>query len=220
MAVLAGVGLLLVAGLGAFCYLVAVEGLVTDGDAARTAADISGSRGLFAAGICALYVTALLDVAVAWALLRFFEPVDGSIARLTAYLRIAYAAAFLVAISQLAGVPRILESGGGAFSTDQVQALALARVETFHDIWFASLVIFGAHLAALGLLIIRSAAAPRIIGVLLVVAGAGYVFDTVHDLVSPNTTLTVSSVTFLGEFLLAIWLVTRGGRAVSRGASR
>lgn len=220
MAVLGGVGLLLIAALGAFGFIGVVEGLVSDGDAARTAADINGSRGLFAAGVGALYVAALLDVVVAWALLRFFAPVDGSLARLAAYLRIAYAAGFLVAISQLAGVPRILEEGGGAFSTDQVQAQALTRIETFHDIWFASLVLFGAHLAVLGILVIRSGAAPRIIGLLLVVAGAGYAFDTFHEVLDPETTLTVSSVTFLGEFLLALWLVTKGGRIASEGASR
>jgi hypothetical protein len=220
IAVLAGAGLLLIAALGAFGYVGVVDGLVSDGDAARTAADIDGSRGLFALGVSALYVAALLDVLVAWALLRFFEPVDSSLARLSAYLRIAYAAAFLVATSQLAGVPGILERGGGAFSTDQVQAQALARIESFHDVWFASLVVFGAHLAVLGLLIIRSMSAPRIIGVLLVVAGAGYVFDTFYDLLRPDTTMTVSSVTFLGEFLLAVWLVARGGRVVRAGASQ
>jgi hypothetical protein len=220
MALGAGIGILLIAALGAFGYVGVVEGLVTDGDPARTAADISGSRGLFAAGVGALYLAALLDVLVAWALLRFFEPVDGPMARLAAYLRIAYAAAFLVAISQLAGVPGILESGGSAFSTDQLQAQALGKIETFHDMWFASLVLFGAHLAVLGILVIRSSAAPRLIGLLLVVAGAGYVFDTFYDVLRPETTLTVSSVTFLGEFLLALWLVTKGGRAHTAGASR
>jgi len=213
-AVLAGVGLLLIAALGAFGYIGVVQGMVSDGDAAQTAADIDDARGLFAAGVCALYVAALLDVLVAWALLRFFEPIAGSLARLAAYLRIAYGAAFIIAISQLAGVQGILDSGAGTFSTEQVQAQALARIETFHDVWFASLVLFGAHLAVLGVLILRSSAAPRLIGLLLVVAGIGYAFDTFHDVLRPETTLTVSSVTFLGEFLLAVWLVTRGGRTV------
>jgi hypothetical protein len=219
-AVWAGVGLLLIAALGAFGYVGVIQGLVTEGDAARTAADISGSRGLFATGVSAMYVAALLDVLVAWALLRLFEPVDGSTARLAAYLRIAYGAAFLVAIGHLAGVPGVLASGGGAFSTEQVQAQALGRIETFHDVWFASLVLFGAHLAVLGILILRSSAAPRLIGVLLVVAGAGYVFDTFYDVLGPDTTLTVSSATFLGEFLLAVWLVAKGGRVVGKAASR
>ena len=220
MALLSGVALLLVAALGAFGFVGVVEGLVSEGDAPRTAADIIDSRGLFAVGVSALYVAALLDVLIAWGLLRFFEPVDSSIARLAAYLRIAYSAGFLVAISQLAGVPGILESGGGAFSRDQVEAQALSKIETFHDVWFASLVLFGAHLAVLGLLVIRSSAAPRIIGLLLVVAGAGYAFDTFYDVLRPDTTLTVSSVTFLGEFLLAVWLVSKGGRVVGKDASR
>lgn len=219
LALLAGVGLLLIAALGAFGYVGVVEGLVTDGDAARTAADISDSGRLFALGVSALYVAALLDVVVAWALLRFFEPVHGSLARLSAYLRIAYAAAFLVAISQLAGVPEILEGGGSAFSTEQVHAQALARIESFHDMWFASLVLFGAHLAVLGLLML-STSAPRMFGVLLVVAGGGYVFDTFHALLRPDTTITVSVVTFLGEFLLAVWLVARGGRVVREGPAQ
>jgi hypothetical protein len=220
VAVLAGAGLLVIAALGAFGGLVVVEGLVTDGDAGRTAADVTGSRGLFGLGVAALYVVALLDVMVAWALLRFFESVDSHLARLAAYLRVAYAAVFIVAISQLAGVPGTLEQERSAFSTDQLQAQALASTEAFHDIWFAGLVLFGAHLAVLGLLVLRSTSAPRIIGVFLGVAGAGYVFDTFYDVLRPDTTLTVSTVTFVGEFLLALWLVAKGGRVVSAGESR
>ncbi|MEV7098897.1 DUF4386 domain-containing protein [Amycolatopsis sp. NPDC051045] len=220
VAVLAGAGLLVIAALGAFGGLVVVERLVTDGDAGRTAADITGSPGLFGLGVAALYVVALLDVVVAWALLRFFEPVDSHLARLSAYLRVAYAAVFTVAISQLAGVPGILEQDGGAFSTDQLQAQALAKTGVFHDVWLAGLVLFGAHLAVLGLLVLRSAAAPRVIGILLGVAGAGYVFDTFYAVLRPDATLEVSTVTFVGEFLLALWLVVKGGRVFIAGDSR
>jgi hypothetical protein len=220
LAVVAGAGLLLIAVVAAFGYVGVIDRLVSEGDAARTAEKIGGSRELFTVGVCALYVAALLDVLVAWALLRLFEPVDGALARLSAYLRIAYGATFLVAISLLAGVPAVLETHSGVFSKEQIQAQALTRIETFHDVWFAGLVLFGAHLAVLGLLILRSASAPRIIGALLVVAGAGYAFDTFADVLRSHSTGTVSSVTFLGEFLLAVWLVARGGRVVIGGAGR
>jgi hypothetical protein len=53
----------------------------------------------------------ILDVVVAWALLKFFEPVHKGLATLAAWLRISYAAIFAVAVSQLMGVllcvPRI-----------------------------------------------------------------------------------------------------------------
>jgi Domain of unknown function (DUF4386) len=212
LAVQAGVGLLAIAALSAFGDLVVVQGLVTDGDAGRTAADVTRSSGLFGLGVSALYLVALLDVLVAWALLRFFEPVDSHLARLSAYLRMAYAAVFVVAISQLAGVPGMLGRHPGAFSTDQIQAQALARTEGFHDIWFGGLVLFGAHLVVLGFLVLRTTSAPRVVAILLAVAGVGYAFDTFHALLRPGTTLTVSAVTFVGEFVLALWLVARGGR--------
>jgi hypothetical protein len=219
-AVQAGIGLLLIAVLGAFGYVAVVQGLVTEGDAARTAADINGSRGLFAIGVAALYAAALLDVVVAWALFRFFEPVDAQLARLSAYLRVAYTAVFLAALGQLAGVPALLDQGSGAFSTEQLQAQALGRIETYHDVWFAGLVLFGAHLAVLGLLVLRVRPMPRVLGALLFVAGAGYAFDTFHDVLLPGSQFPVTTVTFFGEFLLALWLVARAGRAIRGGGSR
>lgn len=212
VAVLSGVTLLLIAVLGGWGYVGVVGRLVIDGDAGQTASSISGSRQLFVVGVSALYVAALLDVVVAWALLRFFEPVNASLARLAAYLRLAYAAVFLVAIGLLAGVPGILDQHPSPFSTDQLQAQALARIDTFHDIWFAGLVLFGAHLIILGVMVYGLTPLLRILGVLLVIAGAGYIFDTFYDLLRPDTTLTVSGVTFVGEFLLAVWLVAMAGR--------
>lgn len=225
-AVLSGIGLLLIAVFGAFGYVAVVDGLVTEGDAARTAADINGSRGLFTGGVAALYVAALLDVLVAGTLFRFFASVDVHLARLSAYLRVAYAAVFLVALGHLADVPTVLDQSAGAFSVEQLQTQALGRVETYHDIWFAGLVLFGAHLAVLGLLVLRLRPAHRpssavgVLGALLIVAGAGYVFDTFHDLLRPGSQSTVSTVTFLGEFLLALWLVARAGRAIRGGGFR
>ena len=41
-----------------------VEGLVTHGDAARTAEDVMASEGMFRLGIASLYLTVVLDVVV------------------------------------------------------------------------------------------------------------------------------------------------------------
>jgi len=143
-----------------------------------------------------------------------FSSVNAGLSRLDAWLRLTYAAVFMVALSQLAGVPALLHSGGdgGAFSTGQLQAQALAKVETFHDIWFAGLVLFGAHLVVAGYLAYRSGFVPRLIGVLLVVAGAGYAFDSFVSVTIQDPPFAISTVTFLGEFLLGLWLLVRGRR--------
>ena len=57
-----------------FGKVVAVDGLVTEGDATRTVTDIMASQGLFRPGIASLVVVIALDVVVAWALYRVFSP--------------------------------------------------------------------------------------------------------------------------------------------------
>jgi len=211
---IAGTGLLLMSALAGFGNLVVLEGLVTQGDAGRTAGDIMASEGVFRLGVASLYAVVALDVVVAWALYRVLSPVSRDLSRLAAWFRLAYAAVFMVALGQLAGVPHLLTSDAYAagFGTEQVQAQALLRVDSFNDIWSAGLALFGAHLLIVGYLAYRSGYVPRPLGVLLVIAGAGYAFDSFAKVLSQGSPVTVSTVTFLGEFLLALWLLIRGRR--------
>ena len=207
----AGVALLLMAVVAPVALLLGVDGLVTEGDAARTAADITASEGTFRLGVAGLYLVVVLDVVVAWALLRFFSPVNRELARLAAWSRLAYSGVFLVAIGQLAGIPRLLgeDAAASGFDSEQVPAQALLKIDTFHDIWFAGLVLFGVHLVLIGYLAVRSGYVPKLLGVLLVVAGVGYALDTFTDVMSQGSPYAVSTVTFVGEPLLALWLVVR-----------
>ena len=212
--VIAGAGILLLAALAAVGQLVVIEGLVTDGDAAKTSRDILASEGLFRFGIASWYVVAILDLVVSWALLQVFSPVDRGIARLAAWTRLAYTAVLVVSVSQLAGVPSLLRSDdySAAFGEEQLQAQAMLKIDTFNDLWIAALVLFGVHLFLLGYLALRSGYVPKVIGVLLVVAGAGYLFDSFGTVLSQGSPIVVSTVTFVGEFVLACWLVIRGRR--------
>ncbi len=195
----AGVGLLAMSVLSAFGYLVAVKGLVVPGNAARTARNITGHESLFRFGILGLYVVAALDVVVAWALYRVFRPVSDALSKLAAWLRIAYAAVFVVAISQLVGALR-------------PHARALGHINTFTNIWDAGLVLFGLNLFVLAYLAYRSGYVPKLLGVLLAIAGFGYVFDTVVRVLVRGSSSDVSAITGMGEFVFALWLMIRGRR--------
>jgi len=216
--IIAGTGILLMALLAAVGQLVVIEGLVTQGDAATTAEDILASEGMFRFGIATWYLVAILDVVVAWALFQVFSPVNRGIARLAAWSRLAYAAVLIVAVSQLAGVPGLLRSDdySSAFGEEQLPAQAMLKVDAFNDTWIAGLMLFGVHLLLIGYLAFKSGYVPKWLGILLVIAGAGYLFDSFSTVLSQGDPLIVSTVTFLGEFLLACWLVIRG-RRVSLG---
>jgi hypothetical protein len=214
----AGVGLLLMSVLAAVGYAAIVQRLVTPGDPVATAADIVGSAGLFRLGVAMLYAVIVLDVLVAWALLGVFTPVDRNISRLAAWFRVAYAGVFMVAIGHLAGVPDLLSNTGyaNAFTPEQLQGQAMVKVETFHDTYMAGLILFGVHLLILGYLASRSGYVPKVIAVLLAVAGVGYIVDSVVTVFTQGTPFAISTVTFLGEFLLALWLLIRGWRLTVR----
>jgi hypothetical protein len=212
--VVAGVGILVMAALSGFGIFYVGEGLVTQGDAARTVEDIAASDGLFRWGTASLYAVVVLDVVVAWALFRFFSPVSSGLARLAAWFRLAYAGVFMLAIGQLAGIPDLVASDqyAGVFTAEQIQGQTLLKIDAFDDLWMAGLILFGIHLALVGYLAYRSGYVPKLLGVLLVIAGAGYVFDSVVSTVLASPPGTVATVTFVGEFLLALWLVARGRR--------
>lgn len=213
-AVIGGVGLLLMSVLAGLGNLVVLEGLVTEGDAARTAADITASAGMFRLGVACMLLVVVLDVVVAWALLQVFSPVDRSLSQLAAWFRLAYAAVFLAAIGQLAVVPGLLQPDGhpSALGDDQLEAQALLKIETFDSIWSAGLLLFGVHLLLIGYLAYRSVQVPTLVGVLVAVAGAGYVFDSLVAVLHQGSAISISSATFIGELLLALWLVARGRR--------
>jgi hypothetical protein len=210
----AGVGLLLMSALAGFGKFYALDGLVTTGDATQTAHDILGSEATFRLGIVSLILVAALDVVIAWALYRVFRPVSKNISMLAAVLRLVYAAVFMVAIGELLRALRLLSDDAylRVFSVDQLNAQALLNINAFSDLWYVSQFFFGLHLLALGYLAYRSGYVPRLIGVLLLVAGLGYGFDSVGSTLSQTSWTPISSFTFIGEFLLAVWLVARGRR--------
>jgi len=210
----AGLGILAMAALSGFGIFYAGVGLVTQGDAARTVEDIAASDGLFRWGTASLYAVVVLDVVVAWALFRFFSPVSSGLAMLAAWFRLAYAGVFMLAIGQLAGIPDMVTSDeySGVFTAEQIQGQTLLKTDAFDDLWMAGLILIGIHLALVGYLAYRSGYVPKLLGVLLVIAGAGYVFDSVASTVLASPPGSVATVTFLGESLLALWLVARGRR--------
>jgi hypothetical protein len=194
-ALVAGGGILAMAVLAAIVGAAGPTGLLTGSDAGATLRDSLASPDTFRFSVVALVLVAVLDLVVAWGLFELFAPVNAGLARLVAWSRLAYAVVFLIAISQLVGVP------------------TLGGLTEFNDIWQVSLVLFGLHLGLLGWLGYTSNLVPRFIAVLLVVAGAGYLVDSFGYLLVADYSVSVGAFTFIGELLLGLWLVAKAGRA-------
>ena len=222
VALIAGLGLLVMAVLAPFALLSVLPNLLVPADAAATVNNFIASEGLFRIAIAAVLIVIMLDVVVAWALYVLLRPVSRTLAVLVGWLRLAYTAMFAVALANLLDVAQLVGGpDGAALQPAQLQAQVMASIASFDNGWDMSLAIFGLHLLGLGYLLFRSADFPRFLGVLVVIAGGGYLADTFTRILVPDFAFTFSEFTFVGEALLIVWLFYRAikGFSPSAGAS-
>ena len=213
VALTAGISLLLMAVLAPLAHFGVLQNLVVSGDAAATIGNIVADEGLFRLAIATLLVVTFLDIVVAWALYVLLKPVNEALAVLVGWLRLAAPAVFAVALANLLDVANLL--GNAASSTlqpDQLGAQVMASIASFDNGWDMSLAIFGLHLVGLGYLLFKSVDFPKFLGVLVVVAGGGYLADTFARILIPDFQFTFSLITFVGEALLIFWLLWRANK--------
>ena len=186
--------------------------LVIPGHIEQTAQNIVVHGNLFVAAILCYLINFIGDVVIAWALYVLLVPVNRSLSLLTAWFRLMYTAAALFGLFNLVTVYGLLHTPDylAAFGTQQLHAQAQLLLNTFRYDWSMSLVIFGIHLGLLGYLIYRSGYIPRIIGILLVIDGLGWMVDSLQPYLYPNAHLRFIFVTFFGELIFMLWLLIRG----------
>ena len=68
----------------------------------------------------------------------------------------------------------------------------------------------------IGYLACKSGYVPRILGILLVIAGGGYLFDSLTGLLTANHSANVAAFTFIGEALFMLWLLAKGRNATPK----
>ena len=190
--------------------------LVVRGDASATAASILGSETLFRVGLATEVLVLVADVMVALILYALLEPVNRHLALLAAFLRLTYASAN--------GAFRLLHLGGvvvlsgdeflKSFGLEQLHTLSYLSMRLQGLGYGISLVFFAFHCAVLGYLVYRSGYLPRVLGVLLTIAGAAYLVNSVGFVVAPEFARTLYPWILLpaapAEWGLALWLLVKG----------
>ncbi|WP_345986249.1 DUF4386 domain-containing protein [Sulfurimonas sp. HSL-1656] len=186
--------------------------LIVQGDAAATAANIMEAEGIFRLSLAADIVMLLFDVTATVALYLLFRQTDRLLALLAAAFRLIMGAVLAANLITLGSVPFVLQGSDPAAATT-VQLLLDAHGSGY-DI---GLVFFGLHCFLLGILIMKSAYLPRLLGALLMAASLGYLIDSFAHLLLPQGTpflaMTASiliALALLAELSIAFWLLVRG----------
>lgn len=217
---IAGIGYLIIFVLAIFANFVVREGLIEPNDAAATFANIADSEFLFRAGVVGFLAVFIVDVVIAWALYVLFKTVSKQLSLLTAWFRLVYTVFlgvalifFFVVLDLVSGADYLM-----VFEQGQLDAQVMLLLSAFNYAWLIGLAGFGIHLMLIGYLMLASGSAPRVLGILLAVAGAAYVIDTLANALLSNYAeyetvflLIVAVPSVVGELAFAVWLLRRGG---------
>lgn len=215
---LAGV-LYLLTGLVAFDEFSVLGRLVVHDDPAATAANILAHQLLFRLGFAAQIVAQALNIALAVIFFGLFRVVNRSFALLVVFLMLTGTAIETVApLNRFA--PLIILHGENylsAFNAEQLQGAAYASLQLYEFGFTTALVFFGFYCLSLGYLVFKSTFLPRIIGVLLAIAGLAYLTGNFANFLSPAfaARLFPYYLVFpgLGEGSLILWLLIMGVNA-------
>ncbi len=217
---IAAVLYLIIIGAGIAAQFFVRGSLIVPGDAAATAQAITASESLFRLGIAGDLVMIAADIALALVFYILFRPVSHALSLLAAFFRLVQAAILGINLLNLLLVLKLL---GGAdylavFGADQLAAQALLYAEAHGMGYSLGLVFFGLNCLVFGYLVIKSRYVPRILGFLLIFAGAGYLVDCFAGFLLPDTyaayadvfALVVFLPAIVGELALCLWLLIKG----------
>ena len=214
----AGLCYLLVIAGGLFAEVVVRESLVVPGDATATARAIAADEALWRWGLAVhlLYLVAGLAVNVLVA--GLFRTVEPTLARLALVLGAVSVAIEALSLLQLYVPLAVMEEGGAlaALGEQQRQALSYLAAGLFSTGFGFALLFFAGFCVLVGVLILRSRLVPRLIGLLMVLAGVCYAVNTLALVLSPalaeRLVPAILLPPFVGELSLALWLLVKGVR--------
>jgi Domain of unknown function (DUF4386) len=215
---LAGVLYLLIITLGIFAEVVVRARLTVRDDPQETAANILSSEWLFRLGFAADLVVFVCDVALAIVLYFLFRSVSRTLSTLAAAFRLTQTAVIALNLLAMFAALLVLTDPGyrRAFERAQAEALALLYLDIHRYGYTLGLTFFGVSTVIVGYLLLKSGLAPRALGVLLVLAGVGYVADSAAFFLVPDYDGSLSPIwlapALVGELWFALWLLFRGRR--------
>lgn len=211
----AGVFYLIITVCALFAYMYVRGQLIVPGDMAQTANNILAQEQLYRLGFAAAVVVVMCNLPLGLILFELLKVVNPRVALLALLFIIASSTLEAVNLSNYFGpfLPLSLPEYVSAFDPDERQALARGPLRFFGIGFGVSLAYFGVFCLLTGYLMFRSKFFPRLLGVLMIFAGAYYLtnYSFLPFLDLPEIPyIGMLRPTLVAEVALALWLVVVG----------
>jgi Domain of unknown function (DUF4386) len=185
--------------------------LVVNGDAAATAANILAHRGLFQLGFAVYLIEMACQIAITALFYELLKPAGRSVSLVAAFLGLT--GCIIKTFSRVFFIAPLFILGGAhyltVFSVEQLHALALLFLKVNDRGAGVALVFFGFYALLTGYLIIRSTFLPRILGVLSVLGGLGWL-TFLYPPLGGRLFPFIAIFAILGAASLIFWLLVFG----------
>ncbi|WP_152395949.1 DUF4386 domain-containing protein [Paenibacillus guangzhouensis] len=220
-ALTAGLSLIIMTLASFFSYGYVHASLVVQGDASTTFQNIQSSHSLFQAEIFGWVVILICDIVVAWAFYTVMKPAHQKLSLLAAWFRLIYSAILGTAILNLLFMSLLTRTASSQIS-EQLPTQGMLYLNAFESIWSIGLITFGIHLAVVGYVALRFTHSPKIISILLIIAGVGYMFIHSCNVFLPQYEGMIAVLIYIftvpmivGELGFGLWLLFKGGKPSS-----
>jgi hypothetical protein len=188
--------------------------LINFKDAARTSQNIFENRSLFSLAIFIHVTTVICDIVSGWALYIFLRPANKDLAMLSAWFRMVNGAFTIVALANLIQILSLLKTPlySTSITAVGVNEQIIFRLQSFNLQWRFMLVFFGVYMNVLAYLVWQATYVPRIMSVLLLITGVGYIVDNLKYFFYPDLDTGFLWFTYFGELIFMFWLLFKGSR--------
>ena len=193
-----------------------VRGRLVSPDAMTTVANLTAMGSLWRFGVAAEFVALVCTVALAMIYYVLLRPVSRELNLFALLLRMVAIAVQTVAVLNL--ISALFPLGENpylrAFTAEQLAALTNLAIKT-HSQWYGmSLLVLGFCFLIHGYLIFRSEFLPKVLGILIQVAGVGYATNGFTMILAPAAAgkvfMAIIPPVFVGELTLSLWLLLKG----------
>jgi hypothetical protein len=185
--------------------------IIVPGNAAATANNIMAHQSLLQLAFAFMVIAVVCSIVLTVLFYELFRPVSKGLSLTAAFVHLV-GLAILALSGFLLLAPLTVLSGGqylSVFKAEQLHALANLFLQLNVQAWNAFIAFFGCYCVMIGYLIFRSAFLPRIIGVLMMFAGLGYLTFLLPMLAAWLLPYNLVPGAF-GELPLMLWLVIKG----------
>lgn len=214
LAKISGISYLLIFLFGFYANFAVLESLIDPNSPTITATNFLNTHGQFRYGLIGFALMLIFDLILVWSLFGLTKPTNKHRSYLASIFRLLHALFFAVGLSKLWKIYQLTTPFRNTINVEDTITELLASFDT---LWTIGLTLFGVHLIILGSLFLKSIKFPKVLGILLILAGSTYIIDGVAKLSLSNYLdykdtfeIIVILPTVIGELSLTLWLLIKG----------